>query len=216
MTLAKTIFGKLFWLTIVGFSLYFFIDTFIDYSDGYTPVNFNRGFWESKIWFIGHITGATASLLLGPLQFWTAFRNTYRNYHRAAGKIFILGSILASICAFRLNLMYDCKPCRISLGILSVLWLLTTVAAWWAIKHKNVIAHKQFMVRSYTAALAFVFIRLFPLLGYKNVFPFLDSQMDRRTAAEWLCWVVPLIIVEVYMLWWPSLFARKSIAKNRP
>ncbi|MFZ1304379.1 MAG: DUF2306 domain-containing protein, partial [Ferruginibacter sp.] len=120
---------------------------------------------------------------------------------------FILGSLLAAVCAFRLNLMYDCKPCRVSLGILSIIWFACTAAAWWAIKNKNIKAHRQFMVRSYTAALAFVFIRLFPLFGYKTIFPFLDTTMERRTTAEWLCWVVPFLIIEVYMIWWPLLNA---------
>lgn len=204
----------IFWLVIIGFSWYFYIYTFIDYREGYVPENFKRGFLDSKIWFIGHILGASAALLLGPVQFWDRFRTKYIKYHRTAGKIFIIGSLVAAVCAFRLNLMYDCKPCRISLGILSVLWFVTTAIAWWAIKRKNIKAHRQFMVRSYTAALAFVFIRLFPLLGYKNVFPFLDSQMERRTTAEWLCWVVPFIIIEIYMVWWPMLAVKKPVPKT--
>jgi uncharacterized membrane protein len=212
--LLKKAFWFIFWLSIIGLSVYFYIQTFLDYNEGYTPENFKRSFFDGKIWFIGHIAGASAALLLGPFQFWNRLRNNYPTYHRTAGKIFIIGSLIAAVCAFRLNLMYDCKPCRISLGILSVIWLFTTAAAWWAIKRKNIIAHRQFMVRSYTAALAFVFIRIFPLLGYKKVFPFLDTQMERRTTAEWLCWVVPLLIVELYMVWWPVLTKKKSISNR--
>lgn len=200
----------LFWLIIVGLSLYFYVMTFYYYSIGDIPTNFKLGFWESKIWFIGHIAGASASLLLGPMQFWKGFRNKFLNYHRLAGKIFIIGSVIASVCAFRLNLMYECKPCRYSLGILSVIWLFTTAAAWWAIKNKNVKTHRQMMTRSYTAALAFVFIRIFSITGYTNVFPFIDTQMEQRTTAEWLCWVLPFMVIEFYMIWWPSLKPGKT------
>ncbi len=201
----RKVFWFIFWITIIGFSVYFYVITILDYRGGYVPENFKRGFFDSKIWFIGHIAGASAALLLGPLQFWKNFRTKYMKYHRIAGKIFIIGSLIAAVCAFRINLMYDCKPCRVSLGILSVIWLACTAAAWWAIKNKNIKAHRQFMVRSYTAALAFVFIRLFPLLGYKAIFPFLDTTIERRTTAEWLCWVIPFLIIEVYMVWWPQL-----------
>ena len=126
----KKIVWFLFWLLIIGLSLYFYITTFIEYSYGYVPPNFKLGFLESKLWFIGHIAGASASLLLGPLQFWKSFRNKYMHYHRTAGKVFIIGSLLAAVCAFRLNLMYDCKACRISLGILSIVWFTCTFAAW--------------------------------------------------------------------------------------
>lgn len=193
------------WLFVIGFSLYFFITTIIDYTNGYVPPNFKLSFWTSKIWFIGHIAGASVALLLGPVQFWKGFRTKYMQYHRTAGKFFIIGSLIASISAFRINLMYDCAACRVSLGLLSVVWFVCTAIAWWAIKNQNVKAHRQFMVRSYTAALAFVFIRLFPLMGYKNIFPFIDSQMERRITAEWLCWVVPFLIIEIYMIWWPQL-----------
>jgi len=208
----------LFWAIIIGFSLYFYVETFLAYSEGFVPENFKKGFLESKIWFIGHIAGASASLLLGPLQFSNKIRTRYMKYHRMAGKIFIIGSLVAAVCAFRINLMYDCKPCRVSLGILSIIWLFCTAAAWWAIKNKNIKAHRQFMVRSYTAALAFVFIRLFAIVGYQKLFPFLDTLTDRRVTAEWLCWVVPFIIIETYMVLWPSLKARKpagSISTSR-
>jgi uncharacterized membrane protein len=199
------VFWFLFWSIIIGLSIYFYATTVIDYANGYIPENFKLGFWESKIWFIGHIAGASASLLLGPLQFWKHFRAKYMCYHRIAGKIFIIGSLIAAVCAFRITLFYSCVPCRVSLGVLSVIWLFCTAAALWAVKHKNIKAHQQFMVRSYTAALAFVFIRLFPLIGYDTIFPFMTQQADRRTAAEWLCWVVPFMMIESYMVWWPSL-----------
>jgi uncharacterized membrane protein len=199
----------LFWAIVIGLSLYFYVETFLNYFEGYVPENFKKGFFESKIWFIGHIAGASASLLLGPLQFWNRIRTRYMKYHRVAGKIFIIGSLIAAVCAFRINLMYDCKPCRISLGILSIIWLFSTAAAWWAIKNKNIKAHRQFMVRSYTAALAFVFIRLFAIIGYQKLFPFLDNLSDRRVTAEWLCWVIPFIAIETYMVLWPSLKPRK-------
>jgi uncharacterized membrane protein len=207
------IFWLIFWSVIIGFSLYFYATTFIDYNKGYIPENFKLGFWESRIWFIGHIAGASASLLLGPLQFWKKFRTQYIRYHRTAGKIFIIGSLIAAVCAFRLNLMYDCKPCRVSLGILSVIWLFTTAAAWWAIKGKNVKTHRQMMTRSYTAALAFVFIRIFSLTGYAKIFPFIDTTTERRTTAEWLCWVIPFMVTEFYMTWWPSLNTKMKAAK---
>jgi uncharacterized membrane protein len=205
------------WSVLIGFSLYFYATTFIDYANGYIPENFKLGFWNSKVWFITHVAGASCALLLGPLQFWKFFRTKYMKWHRSAGKVFIIGSLVAAVSAFRLVLFYDCAPCRISLVILSLIWFFCTAAAWWAVRHKNIKAHQQFMVRSYTAALAFVFIRLFPLIGYKTVFPFLKTTMERRTAAEWLCWVIPFLVIECYMVWWPSLHVKlKPVSKEFP
>ena len=111
-SVVKKLSWALLWFIIVGLSLYFYVYTILDYSNGYVPPNFKLAFWESKIWFIGHIAGASVALLLGPLQFWKIFRIKYMRYDRLAGKIFIISSLVASICAFCINLMYDCKACR--------------------------------------------------------------------------------------------------------
>ncbi|MBC7849398.1 MAG: DUF2306 domain-containing protein [Chitinophagaceae bacterium] len=206
-TLLNKSFWFLFWSFIIGLSVFFYVTTILDYSYGYIPENFKRGFWDSKIWFICHIVGASAALLLGPLQFWPKFRTRFIRYHRAAGKIFIFGSLLAAVGAFRINLMYDCVACRYSLGILSVIWFFVTAAAWWAIKNKNVKAHRQFMIRSYTASLAFVFIRISSILPF-NPYPFIDDRTQQRITSEWLCWVIPFMVIELYMVWLPSLRKR--------
>jgi len=201
----------IFWSAIIGLSVYFYAEIIGYYSKGEFPSNFKLGFWYSKIWYIGHIAGASASLILGPLQFWERFRSKYMTYHRTAGKIFVVGSLIASICAFRIVLIYDCVPCRVSLGILSILWFFFTFTAYWSIRRKNVKAHRQFMARSYTAALAFVFIRIFGLIGYDRFFPFLDNRLEQRTTAEWLCWVVPLLVVEFYLSWRPLLNLKSKL-----
>ena len=205
MITLKRISWIVFWMSIVGLSLYFYVTTFMDYVGGYIPENFKRGLFESKIWFVAHIVGASAALLLGPLQFSKKFRARYMRYHRTAGKIFIIGSLVGAIGAFRLNLMYNCIACRYSLGILSVIWFFVTVAAWWAIRHKNVKAHRQFMTRSYTAALAFVFIRVPSLGGGYQKLPFIKDDVQVQITYEWLCWVLPFLAIEIYMNWWPSL-----------
>jgi len=195
----------LLWLVLIGLSLYFYIETIVDYAKGYVPENFKRGLFDSKIWFVAHIAGASASLLLGPLQFWPTFRTRYMTWHRRAGKVFIIGSLVGAAGAFRLNMMYACEACRYSLGILSVIWFAATIAAWWAIRNKNVKAHRQFMVRSYTASLAFVFIRLPNFLGFGSTLPFISDERQVQVTYEWLCWVIPFLIIETYMNWWPSL-----------
>src|ERR1700742_4301338 len=129
LTLQKTSWF-IFWSAIIGLSVYFYAEVIGFYSKGELPANFKLGFWNSQIWYIGHIAGATASLLLGPIQFWDKFRSKHMDYHRTAGKVFVVGSLLASICAFRIVLIYDCVPCRVSLGILSVLWFFFTFTAY--------------------------------------------------------------------------------------
>ena len=72
------------------------------------------------------------------------------------GKVYIVGSLIAGLSALRLSLINDCHACRYSLLLLSVLLLFFTSAAYYSIRKYNIEAHKQFMIRSYVCALAFV------------------------------------------------------------
>ncbi|WP_222983373.1 DUF2306 domain-containing protein [Flagellimonas meishanensis] len=197
----KTFLLIIFWTFIVSVSAYFYFYNVLGYFFGYR----NERFESNQVWFISHMVGATFSLFLGPIQFWPSIRKKYGSYHKIAGKLYIIGSIIAGISAFRLSLIYDCIGCRYSLVILALLFLLTTSLAWVAIKRKNIVAHRQFMVRSYTCALAFVFIRLYQILPLDFLYGAIDDPELLRTVNEWLFSFVPLIIVEIAMIWVPSI-----------
>jgi uncharacterized membrane protein YozB (DUF420 family) len=79
---------------------------------------------------------------------------------------------------------------------------LSTIAAWWTIKRKNVKAHRQFMARSYLFAFYFVAVRMIDYM-LKNLFGF-DTHEDVYLAnTDWFTWVVPFIILEMCQSWWP-------------
>lgn len=189
------------WSSVIAFSLLFYYKDAIAYLFGYR----NPRFGEHAFWFVTHILGATTTLLLGPMQFWKAFRNKYIRYHRMAGKIYIVGTLVAAVSAFRLALVFDCVGCRYSLIPLSVLLFVTTTCAWYAIRKKNIVAHRQFMVRSYVCGLAFVFVRLDRFLPLDFVFEPIADDNVYAVVAEWTFSILPLLIAEVTMIWLPSL-----------
>jgi uncharacterized membrane protein len=196
----------IFWAAIILLSAYFYMDNAVAYLFGYRNPRFGETFFHNQFWFGLHIVAATCSLFLGPIQFWKGIRNKYIRFHRIAGKIYIIGSLVAALSAFRLALIYNCVGCRYSLIPLSCLFFLTTAMAWYAIKQKNITAHKQFMVRSYTCALAFVFVRLyqiFPPIDFLYS-PIVDDNVF-AVVAEWTFSILPLIVVEIFMIWIPSV-----------
>ena len=197
----------IFWAVILSLSTYFYVDNVLGYFSGYR----NERFESNQIWFVAHMIGATFSLFLGPVQFWPSIRKKYVSYHRIAGMLYIIGSIVAGISALRLTFIYDCIGCRYSLVVLSILFLLTTSLAWVAIKRKNIVGHRQFMVRSYTCALAFVFIRLYQILPLDFLYSAMDDPELQRTVNEWLFSFVPIIAVEIGVIWIPSI-TRKNVS----
>jgi uncharacterized membrane protein len=201
----------IFWAAIILVSIYFYDDNVLAYFRGYRSERFGETFWENQVWFVAHMAGATCSLLLGPMQFWNSFRTKYMRWHRLSGKVYIIGSLIASIAAFRLSLIYDCVGCRYGSVFLSFLFFFTTALAWYAIKQKNIKTHKQFMIRSYCCALSFVLIRLPQILPLKFLFASIEDSVVRRTVREAFYSFILLFLAEVAMIWIPSLKKKRGL-----
>lgn len=192
----------LFWIIILLVSSYFYFNAVPDYFKG----NLDQRREKEKWWLIAHFVGAACTLFLGPLQFWPYFRNRFRKWHRIAGKFYIGGSILSALMVFYLLSNYPLPGSIPSLGFLAIIWLFTTIAAFWFATKKNFKIHKQFMIRSYVCGFAFVFIRFLPIVNeYTGLFNFMKNEEVQFTVYEWICWVYPLIITEFFLVWWPSI-----------
>jgi uncharacterized membrane protein len=155
------------------------------------------------------MTGGTLILLLGPIQFWNWFRDNFLQVHRLLGKIYLSGAGLAGLSALRISLISACLPCRISLFLLAVFMILSSVFAWITIKQHNIRAHKQFMVRSYVCALAFVTVRIDGIFPLDFLFSNIEDPTFRRTVNEYFFSFVPLIIAEIIMTWFPAIKKKK-------
>ena len=199
-----------FWMTVLVVSILFYLNSVVLYFNGTLGPRQEAGKW----WFIVHFSGATCTLILGPLQFWSYFRNRFRRWHRLAGKFYIGGSVISALMVFYLLSNYPLPGSVPSLGLLAIIWLFTTIIAFWFALKKNFKLHRQFMIRSYVCGLAFVFIRLLPLINeFTGLFNFIENEEVQFTVYEWMCWVYPLMLTEFLLVWWPSVSAMR--ASNR-
>ena len=199
-----------FWMTVLVVSILFYLNSVVPYFNGTLGPRQEAGKW----WFIVHFSGATCTLILGLLQFWSYFRNRFRRWHRLAGKFYIGGSVISALMVFYLLSNYPLPGSVPSLGLLAIIWLFTTIIAFWFALKKNFKLHRQFMIRSYVCGLAFVFIRLLPLINeFTGLFNFIENEEVQFTVYEWMCWVYPLMLTEFLLVWWPSVSAMR--ASNR-
>ena len=120
------------------------------------------------------------------------------------------GVLLIGISAFRLSLVSSCVPCRISLFLLTMFAVLSTWLAWKAIKNRNIKTHRQMMVRSYVCVLAFVAVRIDDILPLNFLFGNIQDGTLRRVVNEYFFSFVPLIFAEIIMVWWPSVYYKKT------
>ena len=210
MTSSKRILTKAFWTSIIILSAYYLYRAILYrfYKEGIGDT-----FWDKQFFFIFHLLTAILPLALGPLQFWSWFRNRYTNWHRLLGKIYIVGSLLGGISAFVLGVLQPYEGSIVPVVMLSLLWLFMTIAAWVTIRNKNIKAHRLFMIRSYALALTFVWLRILSDLVYKkNVLFFIKSEEIKDATYEWTSWVLPLLIVEFSISWIP-LLSQKKVAR---
>ena len=70
----------LLWVSVLVIAARFVIVNALPYY-GLTEETMGR-WWNYKWSLIGHISGGIIALIIGPLQFWKAFRNRYLAFHR--------------------------------------------------------------------------------------------------------------------------------------
>lgn len=206
---AKTIRRASFWTIIYIISAYFFVTYVTPYFG-----NWNVSLEPRKIaeigWLIVHYSFGFFALFLAPFQFLPAIRSKYPYYHRTAGKIYIIGSIVSSLIVFYLLTNYPFPGSILSLGLLSFLWLYFTVIAWRLAKKRSFNLHKQFMTRSYVCAISFVYLRIIDKIDHNTgLLSFITNDETRITVIDWT-WIFPFLITEFLIQWHPSIKKLKS------
>jgi hypothetical protein len=157
---------------------------------------------------IAHAIFTTPLLLFPIFQFSRRIRLRWPAWHRRAGWLYLVSAIIAATIAIYLGATFDSLGRRTPTVIFAGVWLFFSVAALICARRRAFVAHEQFMIRSYAMAFAFAFVRL---MGEAEdfLFPFLPSKELRGVTREWLCFVLPLLAVELWNNWLPALRAAR-------
>ena len=159
--------------------------------------------WRYALW--AHLAGGVTALLLGPIQLWLGLSGRRMDLHRRLGKVYL--------CAFGLSIAgasyLIAKEIRtdwvFASGLLGLAcaWTVTTGCGYLAIRRKHRQQHREWMIRSYVVASAFVFFRIFiDLLHAAGVHrPTGSGTPEELKIAAWLCWAVPLLLAEPLIQW---------------
>lgn len=183
------------WVIIVGLLVYFVFKTVPRYFV-FTPESYGDYFWPRVSWLFPHVCCGILAAVLGPLQFWPRIRRDYLPLHRIAGRLYVAGVLVGSIAALGMAMKIDSENAAYALGLmgLALAWVVTTAMAFVAIRRKNFVQHKQWMIRSYMVTFAFVIFRLTQnILTARHVLP--PHELEAMLA--WSCWSVPLLFTEV-------------------
>lgn len=183
-------------IIVILLSLYFIYSNLHFYS--LTPEALGK-YVNYSVIIIAHIFCGSVALLSGPFLLWETFRNRFLKAHRLLGKFYVISVFVSAASA--LFLTYTTAkiinfPYVFSLQILIVVWVTCTGFAYWAVRNRKMVQHKEWMTRSYIATLAFIgqaFLFKLPFvqaLGtFAEIFP----------SAVWFSWSIPMFAFQFYL-----------------
>jgi uncharacterized membrane protein YozB (DUF420 family) len=104
---------------------------------------------------VTHIFLGSVALLAACLQVWPWLRRSHPAIHRWSGRVYVTAALTASVCVMIIAPMgqFGANQ-RVANTMLAVLWFITTLAGFRAIRQRRYADHRQWMLRS--VALAFL------------------------------------------------------------
>lgn len=149
--------------------------------------------------FYTHISLSIFSMLAGLTQFSNFILKRYRKVHRLMGYIYVVDVILLAGPSGLIMALYanGFTITKVSFVILSLLWILFTLIAFIKIKKGDIVAHKQWMIRSFSLTLSAVSLRLLALI--LPHFIHLEGKMEYNIIS-WSSWTINLLLAELIIL----------------
>ncbi|WP_456441624.1 DUF2306 domain-containing protein [Psychroserpens sp.] len=183
--------------------LYFIIEEKIGILNSKSELLLHDGLWN--IGFYVHITLGGLALLIGWTQFNEKLREKNMDLHRNLGKIYLVSVLLSGFAA--LYIAYFATGgivATLGFSCLAIIWLYSTIRAYFEIKNRSLRKHQKFMTYSYAACFAAVTLRIWlPLLT-----AFFQDFLTAYKIVAWLCWI-PNIIVAFFIV------RQQDIIRNR-
>jgi uncharacterized membrane protein YozB (DUF420 family) len=152
-------------------------------------------YWPRRFGLVPHIAGGIAAILIGLMQLWLGLTGRTGVLHRTLGRIYLAAVAVACAGAYYLALTIGVDSFAYAAGLfgLASAWVITTSMAWLSIRHRAIEQHREWMIRSYVVAFAFVTFRLFdrPLIAWH-----VAKDTEIWSMMAFACWAVPLLVTE--------------------
>ena len=153
---------------------------------------------DIKVWraaFYIHVFTSFLTLLAGFTQFSTYLLKEHKALHRIMGKIYVVAVLFVNVPSGMILAFYanGYLSSKIAFVILDSLWFWFTLKAFIEIKRGNILAHKQFMMRSYALTFSAITLRAWKLILSGL---FVISPVSLYMIDAWLGFVPNLLIVE--------------------
>lgn len=142
---------------------------------------------------LAHFAGGGLALALGPFQFLPSLRARRPTLHRWMGRAYVTAILGSGTAGFVLAFFSQGGAlAHAGFAMLAVSWLVTTTAAFVAIRRRDTRSHQRWMIRSFALTLAAVTLRVYLPVSLVIGVPF-DLAYP---VIAWACWVPNLLVAE--------------------
>jgi hypothetical protein len=202
LTLQQTIkvFGQmLFWIPVSAFTLLLIYNTipYFSFRKDFSFIEersllFSNGLYNS--FFYIHIFAGAVCLFTALIQFSRYILKKSKAIHRWSGKVYVFVVLfLGAPTGLYMSFFAKGSVWERSLFLfMAISWFTTTLYGFTTIRKKNVLAHKIWMIRSYSMAMTAVTFRI-----YHIVFYFLDwNHLENYELSLWISVIGNMLFAE--------------------
>jgi hypothetical protein len=159
-----------------------------------------------------HVSAGSLALTVGLLQIFLGLSGRTGKWHCVFGRVY-LAAVLLGVCAscyLAATIPPGSPGYTLGLVGLGIAWFFTTLAGYRAVMRGNMAGHRAWMLRSFVVTFSFVTLRVIATIIAASG---LMSYDDATSPAAWLCWVVPLTVVEIGLRRWG--WAGRQLEKSK-
>jgi uncharacterized membrane protein len=147
-------------------------------------------------WLALHAAAAATALLIGPLQFRSQLRARWPKLHRVLGRVYVTGCLVGGATGLLLAVGMTTGPVAgVGFGALAVVWFFATAKAWRFAVRRELVVHREWMIRSFALTFAAVTVRVY--LPLSQALPI--GIDDAYRAIAFVSWIPNLIVAELYL-----------------
>ena len=148
-----------------------------------------------------HITMGLVFVALVPLQFVSSLRNRKPQLHRMVGRVVLIAGVVAGATAFGMVLRTPVGGANevAATTFFGSLFLFSLGKAFWFIRHRNVVLHREWMIRAVATALGIATTR--PIMGAFFATMMLTHLTPQQFfgTAFWLGFSINYVVAEAWL-----------------
>jgi uncharacterized membrane protein len=149
-----------------------------------------------------HIVPGLLFMVLGPLQFSSTLRARHLRWHRWNGRIFVVGGLVIGISALVMSFGMPAIGGfnqAAATTLFATFFLFALGKAFWHIRRREVVLHREWMIRAFSVGLAVATIR--PIIGMFFATSHFSGLMPREFFGTgfWIGFVVHLMAAEAWI-----------------